>query len=75
MIVRESVRRASTASFFPTTPRSRNPVMICGAANATQPKPRFQATPGPETKELTEPYVATSVIARTTPPRLRFAMK
>ena len=55
MIVRESVRRASTASIFPTTPRSRNPVMICGAANATQPKPRFQATPGPETKELTEP--------------------
>ena len=47
--------RETIAIFFPKRPRMKKPAMICGAAKTTQPRPSFQAMPGPETKEETEP--------------------
>jgi len=47
--------RDASAIFLPKRPRIKKPAMICGAAKTTQPSPSFQAMPGPDTNELTDP--------------------
>ena len=67
--------RETSAIFLPRSPRMKKPAIICGAAKTTQPRPSFQAIPGPDTKEETEPYVAMRVIARTNPESERLPRK
>ena len=49
------MRWPTIANFFPITPKTKKPAMIWGAAKTTQPRPSCQATPGPDTNELTDP--------------------
>ena len=58
------------ANFLPSTPRVRKAAPICTPATQDHDMPYVEARPGPPRKELALVYVATRVIASTTPPML-----
>ena len=58
------------ANFLPSTPSVRNVAPICTPATHDQDIPKLDARPGPPRNELALVYVATRVIASTTPPML-----
>ena len=63
------------AIFLPKTPSVRKAVPICMAATHDCVSPQSAASPGPPRKELALVYVATRVMARTSPPMERPPIK